>query len=230
MLAQPISGDDQVFFHPNQYLTRENEHVDRMFYVQEGWACRYRLITDGRRQITALYLPGDCCDPLWALGRTPSQPVVAITNVRAVMLPCHSDPASVDQRQWLWQNFADQCDRQTNWLVTLGRGTALERLAHLFLELFERMRKSGFAYGEQCALPLTQMDIADMTGLTSVHVNRTLQSMRAKGLIELHAKWLRIPDRQALCDAATLGADAEAQSTGGARRSITARRIDREAH
>ena len=66
------------------------------------------------------------------------------------------------------------------------------------------MRKSGLAYGQQCALPLTQMDIADLTGLTPVHVNRTLQSMRARGLVELQAKWLRIPNLQALRETAAL--------------------------
>ena len=96
-------------------------------------------------------------------------------------------------------------ERQSNWLVSLGRKTAVERLAHLLLELFERMRRAGVAYGQQCALPLTQTDIADATGLTAVHVNRTLQSMRSKGVLELHSKWLRIPDLGALRDLAALG-------------------------
>ena len=72
----------------HQFLARENEKPDSMLYVQEGWACRYRLLPDGRRQITALYLPGDYCDLQWALGGVSSQPVVAITNVRALRLPC----------------------------------------------------------------------------------------------------------------------------------------------
>ena len=95
-------------------------------------------------------------------------------------------------------------ERQTNWLVTLGRKTALERVAHLLLETFERLRRSGLTYGQQCAMPLTQMEIADMTGLTPVHVNRTLQLMRTRGLVELQAKWLRIPDLGALRQAAAM--------------------------
>ncbi|WP_229742419.1 Crp/Fnr family transcriptional regulator [Sphingobium sp. YBL2] len=176
-----------------------------MLYVQEGWACRYRLLSDGRRQITALYLPGDYCDPQWALGGVASQPVVAITNVRALRLPCRiPSHAGFDGHNGFWQALSGMIERQANWLVTLGRKTALERVAHLLLELFERMRQAGLAYGQQCAMPLTQMEIADMTGLTPVHVNRTLQSMRARGLVELQSKWLRIPELQALREVAAL--------------------------
>lgn len=202
--AAPL-GEDIAFFRPHQFLAREGEPPDGLFHLQEGWACRYRLLGDGRRQITAVYLPGDFCEPYWILGRLPSQPVVALTNVRAARMPCRLPTgAMTDGQKQLWRSLGESCERQASWLVTLGRKTALERLAHLLLELFERMRRAGLAYGQQCALPLTQMDIADLTGLTPVHVNRTLQSMRARGLVELQAKWLRIPDMQALRETAVL--------------------------
>ena len=207
MLSQVAEGENQVHFRMHQFLARENEKPDSMLYVQEGWACRYRLLPDGRRQITALYLPGDYCDLQWALGGVSSQPVVAITNVRALRLPCRiPSHAGFDGQQGFWQALSCIIERQANWLVTLGRKTALERVAHLLLELFERMRQAGLAYGQQCAMPLTQMEIADMTGLTPVHVNRTLQSMRARGLVELQSKWLRIPELHALRDVAALAA------------------------
>ena len=202
--AAPL-GDDLLYFRPHQFLARESEPPDGLFHLLEGWACRYRLLADGRRQITALYLPGDFCEPYWLLGRLPSQPVMALTNIRAVRMPCRLPSGTMTESQkQLWKSLGESCERQANWLVTLGRKTALERLAHLLLELFERMRRSGLAYGQQCALPLTQMDIADLTGLTPVHVNRTLQAMRAKGLVELQAKWLRIPDLHALRETAAL--------------------------
>lgn len=207
MLSQVSAEDALVFFRPHEFLARENEKPEGLYQILEGWASRYRLLPDGRRQITALYLPGDYCEPQWALGRRPSQPIVALTNVRARKAPCHV-PASGpgDVQAGFWKNMVDGCERQACWLVTLGRRTALERLAHLLLELFERMRGCGLAYGQQCALPLTQMDIADVTGLTPVHVNRTLQTMRTRGLIELQSKWLRIPDLPALREAAAISA------------------------
>ncbi|ANI79553.1 Crp/Fnr family transcriptional regulator [Sphingobium sp. EP60837] len=205
MLGQFAASETHCHFRPHQFLAREDEQPDAIYRIDEGWACRYRLLPDGRRQITGLFLPGDICEPHWALGKRPSQPIVALTNVRATNLP--SSPHGVlpaESQQACWKGLADMIERQTNWLVTLGRKTAIERLAHLLLELFERMRSSGLSYGQQCAMPLTQMEIADMTGLTPVHVNRTLQTMRQRGLVELQSKWLRIPDLAALRDAAAL--------------------------
>jgi CRP-like cAMP-binding protein len=201
MLSQVVEGESQVHFRMHQFLAREKGKPEALFYIQEGWACRYRLLSDGRRQITALYLPGDYCDPQWVLGGVSSQPVVAITNVRALRLPCRiPSRADFDGQHAFWKALAGMIERQTNWLVSLGRMTALERIAHLLLELFDRMRQAGLAYGQQCAMPLTQIEIADMTGLTPVHVNRTLQSLRARELIELQSKWLRIPELSALRD------------------------------
>ena len=205
MLSQVAFKEPQVHFRPHQFLAREDEKPAVIFQIDEGWACRYRLLSDGRRQITALYLPGDYCDPQWALGGKPSQPIVALTNVRASYFPCSPPAASgTGGPSAFWLSLSDMIERQTNWIVTLGRKTALERVAHLLLDLFERLRRSGLAYGQQCAMPLTQTEIADMTGLTPVHVNRTLQLLRARGLVELQAKWLRIPDLRALRQAAAV--------------------------
>ncbi|MBT2245069.1 Crp/Fnr family transcriptional regulator [Sphingobium sp. BHU LFT2] len=209
MLSQIVSEEDLAFFRPHEFLVRESQKPKRLFQLLEGWACRYRMLPDGRRQITALYLPGDFCEPHWALGRPASQSIVALTNIRARSSPCEV-PTSVgghNQQEGFWNDLLDGWERQSSWLVTLGRRTALERLSHLLLELFARMRQSGLTYGSQCALPLTQMDIADLTGLTPVHVNRTLQTMRSKGLVELQSKWLRIPDMDALRQAAAMSTD-----------------------
>lgn len=205
MLSQVAPGESQVHFRSHQFLARENEKPDALFHIQEGWACRYRLLSDGRRHIISLYLPGDYCDPQWVFGTFAQQSVVALTNVRAIRMPCRLPSQTNPERlQRLWQMLGESIERQSNWLVTLGRKTAIERLAHLLAELFERMRQSGLTYGQQCAMPLTQMEIADLTGLTPVHVNRTLQAMRAQGLVELQSKWLHIPDLAALREVAAL--------------------------
>lgn len=208
MLNKVASNEDLTLFHPQQLLMRENEAPTALFHIVEGWACRYHKLPDGRRQITALYLPGECCDPTWILGHRPRQPIMALTIVRAVPSPCRLpiDHRSEDDPA-LWKKLAINCERQATWLVSLGRKSAVERLAYLLLELFERMRRAGLTYGPQCALPLTQTEIGDVTGLTPVHVNRTLQSLRARGLVDLQSKWLRILNAQGLRAAAGMEAD-----------------------
>lgn len=199
MASRPVSSDASIDFRPHQYLARENERPSAIFRIDEGWAYRFRLFSDGRRQITGLFLPGDYCEPQWGLGQPATQPIVAITRVRATPLAC---PADGEQRsdyyQHLWKALVMTVERQGDWLVSLGRKSAFERIAQLLCEIYERMRESGRAHDQQCPLPLTQSDIADITGLTPVHVNRTLQAMRAAGLIWLQSKWLRIPDLEAL--------------------------------
>jgi CRP-like cAMP-binding protein len=91
---------------------------------------------------------------------------------------------------------------QREWATNLGRRTALERVAHLFCEIFERLRPVGLTDGNSCGLPVTQMDLADATGLSVVHLNRTLQELRAAGLIVLRDRMLTINDIEALKNAA----------------------------
>jgi CRP-like cAMP-binding protein len=87
---------------------------------------------------------------------------------------------------------------QREWAINLGRRDALERVAHVICELFERLRLVGLVDGNSFAFPITQMDLADATGLSTVHLNRTLQELRSAGLITLRDRSLTIVDPQAL--------------------------------
>ncbi|WP_244472665.1 Crp/Fnr family transcriptional regulator [Methylobacterium sp. Leaf89] len=84
------------------------------------------------------------------------------------------------------------------WIVNLGSRSAIERIAHLFLELLMRLRAVGLARGDGYDLPVSQLDLADATGLASVHVNRTLQDLKRQGLIELRSRILTIRNVQRL--------------------------------
>lgn len=182
----------------HQSLAREGETQHHVHLITEGWACRYKLLPDGRRQITALFLPGDYCELGWTCESAASQHVVTLTNVRSIRLPCRDlrqrAVADPDVHDFLWHDARASADMQTEWIVNLGRKSALEKLSHLFCEIHCRLRAAKLTCGDQCAMPLTQLDLADITGLTPVHVNRTLQEMRALELIELRSRWLRIPD------------------------------------
>ncbi|WP_157218438.1 Crp/Fnr family transcriptional regulator [Flavisphingomonas formosensis] len=196
MLNQASFDGVTSVFRPQQYLARQGEEQERILLLTEGWAYRFHLLSDGRRQITALFVPGDWCELGWMQGEPADQPVIALTNVRATAVPCWLILRKCERQREVcsafWSKMVAQIRRQTDWIVTLGCRSAIERLSHLFCELHLRLGASGLAFGEQFAMPLTQIDIADITGLTTVHVNRTLREMRLRGLVELQSKWLRI--------------------------------------
>lgn len=182
----------------HQYLAREGEAQNHVHAILEGWACRYTLLPDGRRQITSLFVPGDYCELKWVHSGAACQHVVALTNMRTMRIACRHlvEMAEDDRgvRDLLWADALNCADMQNEWILNLGRKSALEKISHLFCELFYRLKRRSLTYGDQCAMPLTQLDLADITGLTPVHVNRTLQEMRTLGLIELRSRWLRLPD------------------------------------
>lgn len=186
----------------HQHIVRGSERAEVLLQITYGWAGRYRLLSDGRRQITALYLPGDICDPCWIERGHAIQSVVALTPIQATRASRRDleAQASMDSGllMLLWRHaqFAQQV--QGEWLVNLGRKNAIERLSHLLCELYTRLAMAGGVSSSTCEMPLTQLDLADLAGLTPVHVNRTLQEMRAMRLIELQSRRLTILDWEAL--------------------------------
>lgn len=189
-------------FRRYDYLARGGERQDRIHRIEEGWAYRYRLLNDGRRQIIALFLPGDYCEPQWILSPEAINPIVALTPIRTSSIPLRDfggapKSTGVDTRQML-EAVLHAHDRQSEWIVNLGRKTAVERVCALLLEIFERNRASGRIVDSGCAMPLTQQDLADTIGLTPVHVNRVLKSLRAEGILEIKRHWLKITDANAL--------------------------------
>jgi len=111
-----------------------------------------------------------------------------------------SNHARITQALW-WDTLVAMAI-QREWTLNVGQRTALERMAHLLCELFIRMQVIGHTQGNRCEFPLLQSDLADATGLSNVHVNRTLQELRAQNLIILRGKELTIPDIEALKEAA----------------------------
>jgi CRP-like cAMP-binding protein len=186
----------------NQYLVREGERPGHVHLVLEGWAARYKLLPDGRRQITGVYMSGDLCDSAWLAPGQATHPVVALTPLHSARISCRDLEARAFQDDSLMRSLLGEAratlDMQAEWALNLGRKTALERLAHFFCELFTRLKAAGLTRDDRCDMPLTQLEMADFTGLTPVHVNRTLQEMRGRGLLELHARRLRIPSLERL--------------------------------
>jgi CRP-like cAMP-binding protein len=174
-------------------MVQEGDKPAGMYLILEGWAMRYRQRADGSRQIIAILLPGDLCiDPR---GRPLNHTIASLTQVRYGVIPYlefgERLAEAPDLAVALWRRQLETTSIQLEWIANSGR-SAIERIAHFLCETFSRARACGLAHGNECEFPLTQQDIAGVTGLTSVHVNRTLQQMRKDGLIELNGKRLTL--------------------------------------
>ena len=186
-------------------LIREGEKPKFVHLMLDGWACRYKTLPDGRRQIVAFFLPGDFCDLNVYILREMDHSIGAITRLsvadigRDEMDTLTADRPRITQALW-WESLVNSAV-QREWTLNIGQRTAYERIGHLLLELFLRLRVVGLTNGTGCDFPLTQTDIADATGLTAVHVNRTLQELRRDELIVLDKKRLTIPDLKGLMGA-----------------------------
>lgn len=186
----------------HQDIIREGERPDYVKLILEGWACRYKQLEDGRRQIISFFVPGDLCDEHVYVLRKMDHSIASLTPLRFAQIPREALLDVTDRHpritRALWWDALVKAAIQREWTVNLGQRSAMERMAHLFCELFIRLRCIGLAEGNTCSLPATQAELADAMGLTPVHVNRTLQEMRSAGLIVLKSKQLTIPDLSAL--------------------------------
>ncbi len=194
---KPLTGLLSALTH-HAYLLRPGDEAEHLHLVIDGWAGRYRLLNDGRRQITQLYVPGDLCDLSQLANPVARQHIIALIPMRTARIgrreaedALHDEP---EVRRLFWCEQCALVDSKAEWLSNLGRKSALERIAYLFCELTDRIGRVSDEAPSCCEMPLTQIDIADMTGLTPVHVNRVLQEMRGARLIELHARRLKIFD------------------------------------
>jgi CRP-like cAMP-binding protein len=187
-------------------LVREGDTPRVIRMVLDGWACRTRTLEDGRQQVVGLFLPGDLCDLNVYILREMDHTITALSPVTVAEVTREAfDEAMLGHPRLLhaiwWESLVTTAI-QREWIVNLGARDAFERMMHLFCETFIRMRAAGLTSGASCAFPLTQVVMADVTGLSFVHVNRTLQSIRETGLVELSDRILTIPNLGAAMSAA----------------------------
>ncbi|WP_342152272.1 Crp/Fnr family transcriptional regulator [Methylorubrum sp. SB2] len=206
-LTQLAEGDkrllEEITAHPvvvpaKKDLIREGDAPLGVFLVMDGLACRYKLLPNGARQVIGYLVPGDFCDLDVALLELMDHSIGTITQCRVVHIPSETVQGILDNHPRLARalRLAALVDAATarEWLVSVGRRTCEGRLAHLLCELHLRLRAVGRAACDSYELPLTQVDLADTTGMTTVHVNRTLRALRERGLIEGKGRHIRIRD------------------------------------
>ena len=198
-------------FGPRADIVREGERPKDVQLVVAGWACRYKQLEDGRRQVVSFFLPGDICDLNVFILREMDHSIGSITDVaiadlsREFFEEISAEYPRIVTALW-WESLVDAAI-QREWTLNLGQRTALERMAHLLCELFFRLRLAGLTNDDSCDFPLTQADLADASGLSKVHVNRTLQELRSANLIVLKGRTLVVPDLRRLMEAGLFNAN-----------------------
>ncbi|AQR75606.1 Crp/Fnr family transcriptional regulator [Sphingomonas sp. LM7] len=184
-------GADQTFVTAGQELSNSTLLI-------EGLICRYKDLSDGQRQITALHVAGDFPDLHSFTLKYLDHNIMTLTPCKVVQVPHARLQAITEQHphltRMLW--FATNLDAAIHreWEVSLGRRSALERTAHLLCELQVRLGIVGLSTEREYALPITQTDLAECLGLTSVHVNRVLKELRERGLVEFRGGKVTIGD------------------------------------
>ena len=172
----------------------------------EGWICRYGLVAGGKRQIYSLQFPGDIFDAHSFILQEMDHSVGTLTPCRIAMIP-HATLRQITETypriaRAIWRDTLVDAAIFRSWLLNVGRRSAYERIAHLMCESYFRLDAVGLAEDRQMDWPITQAEIADALALTAVHINRTLQQLRADGLIRLSGSRLTILDWPGLRQAA----------------------------
>ncbi|MEA2999772.1 MAG: hypothetical protein QOH04_685 [Sphingomonadales bacterium] len=183
---------------PGRPLVSAQVTLSESILLFEGLACRYKDLADGQRQIMELHVPGDFVDLHGFLLKRLDHTVGALTAVRYVVVP-HDALRRITETQphlarIFWFSTLIDAAIHREQIVSVGRRSALSRIAHLLCELYVRLKIVGLADEDGYALPLTQADVADATGLTSVHVNRMLRKLRNEDLLTFRAGRVTIHD------------------------------------
>jgi CRP-like cAMP-binding protein len=171
----------------DQDIVREGDRPSRSCLILSGFACTYKLLPDGRRQIMSFQIPGDICDLQGFFLGEMDYAIGTLTAGRVAVIP-HEELLDLTEtypriaRALSQSTFVDAAIFR-EWMVGLGRRSAYERIAHLLSEMWLRLQAVGLTQDSSYDLPVTQTELADALGLTTVHVNRTLQQLRREGLI-----------------------------------------------
>ena len=186
----------------DQDIVREGDTPSESCLIVEGFACRYNMTAEGKRQILSFHISGDIPD-------LQSLHLSVMDHSLGTLIPCklafiqHDDVRSLMRHhprlgELFWRDTLIDAAVFRQWVVNVGRRPSLSRMAHVLCELLVRLRAVELVEDHVFDLPVTQGELADALGITSVHVNRVLQDLRKQGLISLHGKTLRVLDWEGL--------------------------------
>ena len=182
-------------------LIGENEKPTAVRLIVDGFACRYKSLSNGRRQIVGYLMRGDFCDLHVPLLRAMDHSIATLSSCKVVEIPHHhilemTKRPALFRALWVATLVGEGTLRE--WLLNIGQRPAVERVAHLFCELYLRMRSTGLPSEGRFHLPLTQHDVADSVGLSLVHVNRCLRNLSDLDLLTFRSRVVEIIDMERL--------------------------------
>lgn len=179
-------------------LIREGDRPGPVFIVLEGWACRYKILPNGARQVMAFLMPGDCCDLHIGLLDEMDHSIQVITPALVATVDRDAMDLLMERHPRIARAMyiAQLVDEGTmrSWITSMGRRTSIERVAHLMCELYLRSRNIGLTFDHHFILPVSQVLLADALGMTPVHLNRVLKELRLSGAMTLERGSLVIAD------------------------------------
>jgi len=185
-------------FGKDAYLVREGQRATDCSLILRGFAFRQKLLRNGGRQIISIHIPTEFVDLQNGLLATADHNVQAIDGCEAAVIPrdalmvLAADRSAIRKAMWVETLLDASIFRE--WVVNMGRRDSRTRVAHLLCEMFLRLKNIGAEHRGMLDFPLTQEQLADATGLTPVHTNRTLQLLRKDGLIRLSGRSLTVLD------------------------------------
>jgi CRP-like cAMP-binding protein len=189
----------------NQDFVHEGDRPSATCLLLDGLAFRYKVADGGRRQIMAFHLPGDIPDLQSLFLKTMDHSLCTLVPSQVALIK-HETMLGIIERHprighLLWRDTLIDAAIFREWMVGIGRRPAYTRVAHLLCEFILRMEVIGFSKNHSCELPLSQTVLGDALGLSTVHINRTLQELRRDGLITLQGGTLRAMDWEGLQEA-----------------------------
>lgn len=182
---------------PRENLVHQGLLTEAHYFVTEGFLCRFKLSASGRRTVLAYLLPGDFCGPHPELDGPLDHGIASLTQATVAEVPCHQLQewlrSDADLGRCLSAAHLAEMAIQRQWLANMSAPSD-RRLAHLLCELRARLAHVGLADEQGFALPLTQHELGEALGISTVHVNRTLQHLRDVGLVRLIGHRAVIPN------------------------------------
>ena len=182
----------------NTVLVKQGERLKGVYLVLDGFAYRYKLLPRGQRQILGILLPGDFCDIQGAILGHSDHFTATLTDSAVVWVPREQvdeltlAPTRIARALW-WAALVDECILRS-WLANMGQQPADKWFVHFCCEMLLRLQVVGYAESHSCEMPFTQEKLADILGITNVHVNRVLKELREMNLLQFKDRRLTVPD------------------------------------